>query len=107
MLKRKRNTGQSILEYAILIIVVIGSLVAMSLYLRRGIQGRWKSAVDDLGEQYDPLYARTSIRHYLVSSTNTIIHAENAEGGFYTTRTDTSASSDTRTGNTEMGVLPP
>ena len=106
MLKRNKR-GQSILEYAVLIIVVIGALIAMSVYLRRGVQGRWKSAVDDVGEQYDPMFARTSIQHHLISNTNTQIIAVNAAGGFYTTRTDASISEDTKTGNAVMSVLPP
>ena len=106
MLKRL-NKGQSVLEYTVLIIIVIASLIAMGLYLKRGIQGRWKSTVDDLGEQYDPMYARTRVRHYLVSQTNTEIIAVNGEGGFYTSRTDFSQSNDRKTGNAVIGVPAP
>jgi Tfp pilus assembly protein PilE len=50
MLKTKR--GQSMLEYAILIVIVIAALITLQAYIKRGIQGRLKSASDDIGEQF-------------------------------------------------------
>jgi len=46
--------AQSTLEYALVIAVVVGALVAMQVYVKRGVQGRLKSAADDIGEQYSP-----------------------------------------------------
>ena len=51
MLNRK---GQSTLEYAIIVSVVIGGLLVMQHYIKRGYQGKLKSASDDMGEQFDP-----------------------------------------------------
>lgn len=51
MLNRK---GQSTLEYALIIAVVVAGLLLMQHYVRRGYAGRLKSASDDMGEQYDP-----------------------------------------------------
>lgn len=51
MLNRK---GQSTLEYALIIAVVVGGLLLMQHYVRRGYAGRLKSASDEMGEQYDP-----------------------------------------------------
>ena len=48
---RKRK-AQSTLEYAVLIIIVIGALLSIQVYIKRGIQGRLRSAADDIGEQY-------------------------------------------------------
>ena len=42
----KHQRGQSTAEYAILIGVVIGALVAMQTYVKRGQQGRLKAVVD-------------------------------------------------------------
>lgn len=39
--------GQSTAEYAILIGLVIGALIVMQTYVRRGIQGRFRDATDD------------------------------------------------------------
>ena len=46
--------GQSTLEYALIIAVVVAGLLLMQHYIRRGFAGRLKQASDDMGEQYDP-----------------------------------------------------
>lgn len=46
--------GQSTLEYAILVIIIIGALLTIQTYIKRGVQGRLKSATDDIGDQYSP-----------------------------------------------------
>ena len=51
-LNKKRQKGQSTLEYAVLIIIIIGALLSIQMYIKRGIQGRLKSATDDIGTQY-------------------------------------------------------
>lgn len=51
MLNRK---GQSTLEYALIIAVVVGGLLLMQHYVKRGYSGRLKSASDEMGEQFDP-----------------------------------------------------
>jgi hypothetical protein len=51
MLKRR---GQSTLEYAIIIAVIVGGLLVMQHYIKRGYQGKLKSAADDMGDQFDP-----------------------------------------------------
>ena len=50
----RRRKGQSTLEYAVLISVIVGGLVAMQYYVKRGYEGKLKSSSDDMGEQYDP-----------------------------------------------------
>ena len=49
-LNQKR--GQSTLEYAVLATVIIGALLTIQVYIKRGVQGRLKSAADDIGDQY-------------------------------------------------------
>lgn len=49
---KKRKKGQSTLEYAILIIIIIGALLSIQVYIKRGVQGRLKQAADDIGQQY-------------------------------------------------------
>ena len=53
-LNKKRQKGQSTLEYAILIIIIIGALLSIQVYIKRGVQGRLKSAADDIGDQFSP-----------------------------------------------------
>ncbi|MBF0594637.1 MAG: hypothetical protein HQL22_06690 [Candidatus Omnitrophica bacterium] len=44
--------GQSTLEYAILVIIIIAALISLQTYVKRGVQGRLKSATDDIGEGF-------------------------------------------------------
>ena len=60
MLNRK---GQSTLEYALIIAVVVAGLLLMQHYVKRGYSGRLKSASDDMGEQYDPSTYSGDIKH--------------------------------------------
>lgn len=53
MLKRLR--GQSTLEYALVIAAIVGALIMMQVYLKRGVGGRIKASADDIGEQFDPV----------------------------------------------------
>ena len=53
-LNRKRQKGQSTLEYAILIIIILGGPLSIQVYNKRGGQGRLKSATDDIGTQFSP-----------------------------------------------------
>lgn len=49
-----KKKAQSSLEYAILIIIVLGALLSIQVYIKRGLQGRLRQATDDIGEQYKP-----------------------------------------------------
>jgi hypothetical protein len=61
MLKLKRK-GQSTAEYAIVIGLVIAAAVAMQVYVKRGIQGKVRDAVDNTlaATQYEPYYLSTT-----------------------------------------------
>jgi len=48
----KRNSGQSIVEYAILLGVIIAALLIMQAFIKRGYQGGLKDAADKMGDQY-------------------------------------------------------
>ncbi|MBI3991049.1 MAG: hypothetical protein HY350_02760 [Candidatus Omnitrophica bacterium] len=58
--------GQNIAEYSIVIAIVIAAAVAMQTYVKRGLQGRVRDAVDTTGNtngavtftgaQYEPYY---------------------------------------------------
>lgn len=57
--------GQSTLEYAILIAVVVGGLLAIQTYVGRALKGRLRGSTDDIGEQY-------SAGHMSATSTITV-----------------------------------
>jgi len=46
--------AQSTLEYAVVIVCVVAALLAIQVYIKRGIQGRLRSNTDSIGEQYAP-----------------------------------------------------
>jgi Flp pilus assembly pilin Flp len=50
----RKKSGQSTLEYIVLIGFVTAALIAMGVYMKRGISGRIRSASDDIGDQYSP-----------------------------------------------------
>ena len=53
MFKKIRNLkGQSTLEYAILIIIIIAALITLQAYIKRGVQGRLQSSTDTVGDQF-------------------------------------------------------
>ncbi|MGE5309364.1 MAG: hypothetical protein ACM3OC_09785 [Deltaproteobacteria bacterium] len=68
--------GQNIAEYSILIALVVAAAVAMQIYVKRGMQGRVKEAVEHRGlsggapigetqfswktDQYEPEYQRSA-----------------------------------------------
>jgi uncharacterized protein (UPF0333 family) len=67
-LNQKR--GQSTLEYAVLMIVIIAALISIQTYIKRGIQGRLKSASDDIGDQYSPGNTNSIISTRTISNQN-------------------------------------
>jgi len=95
---RKLKKAQTTAEYAILIGLVVGAIVAMQVYVRRGLQGRIKDVVDHVGvggdvggsefnfsgRQYEPYYL-SSERTTTQTSTDT---EAMEEGGVYTKSTD-------------------
>ena len=64
---RLMRKGQSTAEYAIVIGLVIAAAVAMQVYVKRGIQGKIKGAVDHSPDamftttQYEPEYASSDM----------------------------------------------
>jgi len=88
MFRRLNKGAQTTAEYAILVALVVGAIVAMQVYVRRGIQGRVQEAVDYTGNlsqdittggtkfkltgaQYEP--------YYLVSNASTSQEATETE----------------------------
>lgn len=50
MRKKIKKSGQSIIEYAILLAVVSAAIVAMYTYLNRTVQGRLKQVESEVNE---------------------------------------------------------
>jgi len=98
--------GQTILEYTVILIIIIGVVITMKDYIKRGIQGRWKSATDDFGDQYDPQRVNSSIMYATQVNSQSIVTVENGTvggAGQWTNRVDMSNSLETKTGATQIG----
>lgn len=105
---RQCRKAQSTLEYAIMLVIIMAAFLAVGNYFKRGIQGRWKEAVDEMGDQYDPRTAvsmgNSAITHRLDSVTETTIYAVEEQGGQRTNRIDVVESSETKTGKMSVGA---
>ena len=78
----KLRKAQNTAEYAIVLGLVVGAIVAMQVYVKRGLQGRFKQAVDkynntsiidgwggvDYSKQYEPYYLESD---FTVNRTST------------------------------------
>lgn len=64
-----KRKGQSTLEYAVLIVIIIAALLAMNQYIKRGLQGRLKSSADDIGDQFSP--GNTNVHRTVQTASNT------------------------------------
>jgi Flp pilus assembly pilin Flp len=110
----KNKKAQSVAEYVIILGLVVATVVAMQTYVKRGVQGRIRDAVDFVdqgqqatgegataenavvqfnGSQYEPYYLRSDI-----SSTQTTNEQETYSTGGSVGRTLTSEETET-TGN--------
>ena len=61
----KLQKAQTLAEYSILAGLIIAALLGMQLYVKRGLQARYKKVVDVAGEvagvqQYEPYYTQSS-----------------------------------------------
>lgn len=54
-MQRKNKQAQSVLEYAVLIIIVVAALLAMRIYMLRAVQEKYRQSADVFGEgeQYE------------------------------------------------------
>jgi hypothetical protein len=50
----KNRRGQSVLEYAVMLVVIIGALLAVQGYFKRGVMGKMRQGTDSIGAQFNP-----------------------------------------------------
>jgi len=60
--------GQSTVEYALIIGVIVASLVAMQTYVKRGLQARYHDGVQFLASETDELGSTNQYEPYYVDS---------------------------------------
>ncbi len=99
--------GQSTLEYAVVIACLVAALLAMQIYLKRGMQGRFRQAADDLGQQYAPKNTTsdiTIIQGSECEAVTTTAEDEKDKSKLKTTTTiNTKNQTDKTYGNEEVG----
>lgn len=53
IINTKKNKGQNLIEYTLILGIVVAAIVAMQAYFKRGIQSLIRVAADDYGTQGD------------------------------------------------------
>lgn len=99
---RIRKKGQSLTEYAVLLIVIMAALIVGGVYLKRAIQGRWKASVEDLGDQYDSTNTMTNILYTMEQNAVTRITVQQGAGESWTNRYDDSTSVERQDGSSRV-----
>lgn len=100
MMRRFSRKAQSTLEYAILILIVIVALLAMQVYLKRGIQGRVRESSENIGQAYSPGYTTSTFTTTLGSTT----HEEITGGAASETKTTLINRDEDRSGDEKVDV---
>ena len=101
--------GQSLLEYTILMIIIVAAFMTMQVYIKRGFQGRWKQASDDLGDQYDTTAFNSNVRYTLNSTTESTVCAVygvsyNGDVGMITYREDKATTIEKKSGTSHLNA---
>jgi hypothetical protein len=95
MMRLLNKKGQNTLEYAVLIAVVVGGLLAIQTYLGRAIQGRTRSSIDNIGSQYSA--GDMTATYDIDVTTQTTTEKLGTEDITWHSRTETSGGQTTRT----------
>ncbi len=100
MFRKLNKMAQSTAEFAIVISIVIGAIVAMQIYVKRALQARVRDASDGLGSgQYEPYYLQQQTsQNSTGNETETM-----AQGGGMTKGTTDQSSSNRNTTYTYGG----
>lgn len=69
--------GQSIIEYALLLAIILAALMIMQIVIKRAYQGRIKQEADSIGPQYSPNHTQ------MIQITNTTSNSTSSSGGWY------------------------
>jgi len=69
--------GQSIIEYALLLAIILAALMIMQIVIKRAYQGRIRQEADSVGPQYSPNHTQMTL------ITNTTSNSASSSGGWY------------------------
>jgi len=68
-----KHLGQSITEYAVLLAVVAAALIAMQVYMKRGIQGRMRDLADQISPRESHYERGQTDSNYNITQTGTTV----------------------------------
>lgn len=88
------------IEYAVLLTCVIGALLAIQIYFKRGVQGRLRTNVDNIGSQYDPASANSNVTMTITTNSSSDSVASE-DGNKIKTETNSTSDSTQSLGGTE------
>jgi uncharacterized protein (UPF0333 family) len=91
--------GQSTLEYVILLGFVVAALIAMGIYIKRGMQGKLRESSDQIGEQYSAAHTVSNF-----TTTNDMNQKETVKSGGVT-HTDITQNKQVKTGSETVSAL--
>ncbi|MBP7835972.1 MAG: hypothetical protein KA022_00670 [Candidatus Omnitrophica bacterium] len=96
--------AQSTLEFAIVIFAIVAALLAMQVYIRRGLQGKLRASADEFSvQQYAPGKMSSDTTMTQQSDiTTTSVTAEDDERYTTTTTTYINSQSDRRLGTEKI-----
>jgi len=105
--------GISAIEYGVLIAVTVAALLAMQIYMKRGISGKLRQAADSIGTQYGPKEATSSMTLKTSTDTTTsstlvkdqVIGPGSQKADVLVTTTTLNNSKTERTGSESVGPL--
>lgn len=66
----KIRKAQSTIEYAMMIACLAAALLGMQFYVKRSLQGRFKEAGDDIGEQYSATNTTSCLTQTITQNVN-------------------------------------
>jgi Flp pilus assembly pilin Flp len=72
----RKHKGQSILEYAILIAIIIAAILVMQTFMKRGVQGRLKDSSDRISGGDSFSASESTVLEDRAMTTNRNIHEE-------------------------------
>lgn len=99
-----KNKGQSTLEYALIVTVIMAAMVAINIYMKRGVQGKLRESADKIGEQYSA--GKTTFK-YTTTTEETLTRDTFGLADSVTDNAPNSATTDTARGVSRYVVKTP
>ncbi len=73
-MNRRQERGQSTLEYAFLLAIIISAIITVQVYVRRGLVGQVHDTADQqIGSQFDPWNTTGKVQHTSGGGTEDVV----------------------------------